>query len=155
MKMIALRFLLCGFAAMLVFSTPARAFEICETRCADYREGKCVREEQRCHEESPPQPMYGAIAYGRKSGAYGYSHGWSSRNKAESVALENCARHGGDCEPMLWFDRKCGAVVAPSSGTKAYWGYGDGVGQARAEALRQCEKDGGRQCQVKISHCSR
>jgi hypothetical protein len=30
-----------------------------------------------------------------------------------------------------------------------------GVGAARAQAMRQCTKDGGKNCEVKVSQCSR
>jgi hypothetical protein len=130
--------------------------QICTTTCSRYEEGECVEHMQMCNKETArPAPSYGAIAYGRTSGAYGFSHGWSSQKKAESVALQNCAQHGSDCESMVWFDRKCGAVTARSDSTAAYWGLGNGAGDANAEAMRQCTKDKGQHCTVKVTHCSR
>ena len=70
------------------------------------------------------------------------------------MALQNCAAHGKDCEVMVWFEFKCGAVVS-GKGTSAYWGLGDGAGAARADALGKCTKDGGgKACAVQVSECS-
>ena len=138
-----------AFAAI----APARA-QVCSTMCSRYEEGNCVEHEQTCVTPPAPKPSYGAIAYGRKSQAFGYSFQWDSQAKAESTALQNCAKNGPDCEVMVWFDRKCGAVAARSDSTVAYWGLGETVGQARTTAISQCTKDGGRQCGVKVSQCS-
>jgi len=103
---------------------------------------------------SVPSVSYGAIAYGRSSGAWGYSYRWGSRAKAERVALQNCAQHGNDCEVMVWFDRKCGAVASGESET-AFWGLGDSEGEARRDALRKCADDGRKSCEVQVSRCSK
>jgi Domain of unknown function (DUF4189) len=150
-----MRYMAAGFAVALALGWHAPAWaQDCTTTCDEYDNGTCVIERHTCTFE-PPKPSYGAIAYGRKSGAYGYSHGWGDQAKAESVAMENCAQHGSDCEVMVWFDRKCGAVAARSDSTIAYWGLGDGAGAANSQAMSQCTKDGGRGCEVKVSHCSR
>jgi Domain of unknown function (DUF4189) len=65
-------------------------------------------------------PSYGAIAYGRTSGAWGSSDQWDSRVKAESTAMHNCQKHGDDCEVMVWFHDECGAVAA-GDGETAFW----------------------------------
>lgn len=100
-----------------------------------------------------PRYSYGAIAYGRTSGAWGYSHKWGSQGKAESVAKEKCAENGDDCEVMVWFDRKCGAVVA-SEDLSAFWGLGGSEAQASADAKNKCATGGGKACEVQVSHCS-
>jgi uncharacterized protein DUF4189 len=145
--------------AVLVFlagsAAPAWAWQSCSTECSRYEEGDCVEHTQTCTEVSPPPAeSFGAIAYGRTSGAYGFSYSWPSRAKAENVALNNCGTHGDDCEIMVWFDRKCGAVAA-GQGSSAWWGLGDTDGQARAAALDKCANDGGEDCEVKVSRCSR
>ena len=137
-----------------VWHAPARA-QVCNTTCSMYQEGECVEHTTTCTTPPPPPPAYGAIAYGKKSGAWGYSYHWDSRAKAESVAMENCSKNGNDCEVMVWFQRECGAVAAPADAGAAYWGLGDGEGAAREEAMRQCTKDGGKGCEVKVSQCSR
>jgi hypothetical protein len=143
-----------GVFFALTAGAPAIA-QVCTTTCSEYDEGECVEEEQTCTTPPPPPPAYGAIAYGRKSGAWGDSYNWDSQSKAESTALKNCAAHGKDCEVMVWFRNECGAVVS-GKGANAYWGIGDGIGAARGNALNKCTKDGGgKACTVQASECSR
>jgi hypothetical protein len=101
-----------------------------------------------------PARSFGAIAYGRASKAWGESYKWESQRKAESVAMQNCAKHGNDCEVMVWFERKCGAVAA-GEGATAYWGLGDSDGEARADAQSKCAKASGSDCEVQVSRCSK
>jgi hypothetical protein len=156
MRAVASQYVFVGsILLVLSASAPARAQQACETYCSNYSEGQCSAHETKCTDIAPPRPSYGAIAYGRKSGAYGFSYKWDSQSKAEGVAMQNCAKNGSDCEVMVWFDRKCGAVAAPRNSAAAYWGLGDGAGDANSHALRQCTKDGGKNCEVKVSQCSR
>jgi hypothetical protein len=148
------RFLLIGLVILGAFK-PAWAW-ICRTTCADYWEGKCIKERMECTDEpQAPTVSYGAIAYGGKSGAYGYSHGWSSQTKAERVAVENCSKHGDDCKAVVWFERKCGAVVVRSDSSAVYWGVGNSIAEAQKAAMDECTKDKGKQCTVKVFHCSK
>ena len=144
------------FGVLLGWAAPAWAWQSCSTECSRYEEGDCVEHTQTCTEETPPPPAesYGAIAYGRTSRAYGFSYSWPSRAKAESVAMNNCGQHGDDCEVMVWFDRRCGAVAA-GQGSTAWWGLGNSDGQARADALDKCANDGGEGCEIRVSQCSR
>ena len=138
----------------------APAWGVCFSNpyCGRYESGQCVEQIiPHCdYRTAPTAPSYsyGAIAYGRTSGAWGYSHRWGSQAKAESVAKENCAQRGDDCEVMVWFDRKCGAVVA-SEDSSPFWGLGDSDAQARAAAQDKCANGGGKACEVQVSHCSR
>jgi hypothetical protein len=97
---------------------------------------------------------YGAIAYGRRSGAWGYAVHRASQAKAESFARENCARHGNDCEVIGWFEDKCGAV-ASGEDANAFFGLGDSDGQARADARDKCAEGGSKVCEVRVSQCSK
>lgn len=107
-----------------------------------------------CKDTTAPAPRYGAIAYGRTSGAWGSSYQWDSRAKAESTAMQNCKEHGDDCEVMVWFHDKCGAVAA-TDGDTPFWGLGDSEEQARADAQSKCADGGGRGCEVQASQCSK
>ena len=147
-------FLAFALLSSLAVVLPAHA-QVCSTECSNYYQGNCIEHKQTCVTPPPPKPSYGAIAYGRKSQAFGYSFQWDSQAKAESVAMQNCAKNGADCEILVWYDRKCGAVVARADSTVAYWGLGDTVGQARTTAMSQCTEAGGRQCTLKVSQCSR
>jgi hypothetical protein len=146
-----------ALAVLIALSMSAQVQAQCTFGCNRYDQGRCV-EYRTCSPgtstPSAPAASYGAIAYGRTSMAWGYSNRWGSQAKAESVAMRNCAQHGKDCEVMVWFERKCGAVAA-DDGTTAYWGLGDSDGQARADAQTKCVKGGGNACEVQVSQCSK
>ncbi len=147
-----------GVLLVLAAGAPARVQAYCPNECKriDPEHGYCIEfgpVSPGCTESSAPAPSYGAIAYGRTSRAWGYSNRWGSQVKAESVAMNNCAQHGNDCEVMVWFERKCGAV-ASGEGTTAFWGLGESDGQARADAQNKCVQGGGKVCEVQVSQCS-
>jgi serine/threonine-protein kinase len=97
--------------------------------------------------------IYGAIAYSRKNGAYGYSHGWTNRKQAEKVALKNCRENGKGCKPAVWFYNSCGAVA--SDGRHVTWGQASTAGAAMQQALEKCNKKWFKgKCEGKVSHCS-
>jgi hypothetical protein len=136
---------------------PAWAIERCYTTCdQSYADRGCVTWRRHCQDDgAAPAISFGAIAYGRQSQAFGYSHGWDSQAKAEGVAMQNCGKHGTDCEVIVWFERKCGAVAARGDSKAVYWGLGNTPVEARKVAMDNCAKDNGRDCEVKVSHCSK
>ena len=143
------------FLGVVAQPAPARAACTYSYQCSNYIQGNCSAHETKetCTPDAPAH-SYGAIAYGRTSRAWGSSYRWGSQAKAESVAMQTCAQHGNDCEVMVWFDRKCGAV-ASGEGTTAFWGLGDTVGEARADAQNKCVNGGGKGCEVQASQCSK
>jgi Domain of unknown function (DUF4189) len=136
-----------------VLATTTAQAQFCSTTCSRYEEGQCVEHTQTCSTPSAPADSYGAIAYSRTSGAFGYSYKWASRAKAESVAMQNCAQHARDCQVTVWYDRECGAVAA-DQGPTAFWGTGNTVSQARTAAQNECMKGGRKGCAVQVSQCS-
>jgi hypothetical protein len=143
-----------GASLAMIISAQAQV-QNCTTTCDEYDQGECVVERHSCTEEPPPSPNFGAIAYGRHSGAWGYSYNWDTQKEAEENALAQCKKNDGpDCEVMVWYQRECGAV-ASADGDKAYWGIGDGGGAAGANALASCKKDGGKNCDIQVEKCSR
>jgi hypothetical protein len=138
---------------------PAQA-QTCQERCTEWdADGACIGHIFDCPTGvapfSSPKPTthFGAIAYGPKSGAYGYSFSWDTQAQAESTAMKNCAQNGNDCEVAVWFGQQCGAVVS-DVGTNYYWGLGKTSALAVADAKKTCAKQGGRICQTKVSQCS-
>jgi Domain of unknown function (DUF4189) len=127
--------------------------QVCQTVCSNYIEGQCSEHTTTCSTPQGPTASYGAIAYSRTTGAYGYSYSWGSRAKAESVALQNCAKRAKDCEATVWFNHRCGAVSS-DPGPTAFWGLGNTVSQARAAAQSLCMKGGRKGCEVQASSCS-
>ena len=146
-----------GVLLALAAAPAARAQIPCSTVCSRYDQGQCVEYTHYSCEGAAPSASasaYGAIAFGSKSRAWGVSDHWGSQAKAESAAMQSCKQHGSDCEVLVWFDRKCGAVVA-ADGAAAFWGLGDSEAQARADAQANCEKGGGTGCKVWAYQCSK
>jgi hypothetical protein len=108
--------------------------------------GECGRRLNDCYINECNKKTYGAIAYGTKSGAYGWSHDFEDAPSAENEALNQCRATGDDCQVVVDFWNTCAAVAA-DGGTVAY-GLGDDRGQAEDGAIASCEKDGGAQCEV-------
>jgi len=155
-----MRLILAASAAVVVSAAmvPGARAQFCNTPyCSRYESGECVQYSQLVctnTNHAGPTYSYGAIAYGRTSRAYGFSYSWGTQQKAEDVAMKNCSQHGSDCEVMVWFDRRCGAV-AQGNGTSAFWGLGTAAGAANADALGKCSKSGTKGCAVQVSKCSR
>lgn len=95
---------------------------------------------------------YGAIAYSPDSGEYGYSEQYTNRSQAEQRAKQECGKN--DCEIAAWFYNSCGALATDDNGT---WGGAQGGNEQRARqaALARCAKEGGKDCKVIVSRCSR
>jgi hypothetical protein len=147
-------------SAAIALSTtvvPARAQD-CRSSCSRYEEGKCIETVESCSETGgtahAPGPSFGAIAYSRTGGAWGYSYHWESQEKAEEVAKENCAQNATDCEIIVWFDRRCGAVASGNDGV-AFSGLGYSAVAARDDARNKCLAAGNTECEIEVSQCSR
>jgi serine/threonine-protein kinase len=82
---------------------------------------------------------YGAIAYSTATGAHGWSIDYPSRSAAESVALQNCRKHGADCVVPIWVRNGC-AALAVGSGNAYGSGWGTTRGLAESFALQSCRK---------------
>ena len=95
---------------------------------------------------------YGAIAYSADSGGIGYSEQFASRAQAEQRAKKECGKN--DCEIAAWFYNSCGALAADDDGT---WGGAQGGNEQRARqaAIARCIKEGGKNCKVIATQCSR
>lgn len=100
---------------------------------------------------------FGAIAYSRSTGNYGYSYGKASRPEAERVALGFCAAQrdrAQDCGVLVWFWNSCAALAKASNG--AYGGdHAADRPSAQQAALRICANYGGGDCRVIQTVCSR
>lgn len=115
----------------------------------------------RCSSEKAKE-SYGAIAYSKKDGSYGYSNGHESRKEAEKVAMKYCEKSGKSCKAQVWFQNSCGAVVTAQSKsfwgtgseTKVFWGVGRAKWYAQQNAMAACQKAGHKNCEAKVTHCS-
>jgi hypothetical protein len=96
---------------------------------------------------------YGAIAYSRRSGHYGYFRGAESQAGAERRALEKC--EGRDCRIVGWFRNSCGALATGEDGQVTGFGHDNRLDEAKERSVRNCRENGGRRCRVVISACAR
>ena len=161
---IILRNVVAGCAILVSSATPpAHASCFINSWCSnsyskEYSTSSCSYQRQSCDNSSPsstpqaPRRSYGAIAYSPDSGAWGYSEEYGSRAQAEGRARKECREK--DCEIATWFYNSCGAVAASNNGS---WGgaQGDDVRSAQQGAQARCAKEGGTNCKVLFSRCSR
>jgi len=96
---------------------------------------------------------YGAIAYSRRTGRYGYWKGAESRGGAERHAIEACEAR--DCKIEVWFRNSCGALATGEGGKVTGWAHDTNLHEAEEQAVRACRNEGGHHCHVLISSCSR
>ncbi len=96
---------------------------------------------------------FGAIAYSRHTGHYGYWKGADSQAGAERRAMEACK--GRDCKIEVWFRNSCGALATGEGGQIVGWAHEPNLHEAEDRAIRACRNEGGRRCRVLISTCSR
>ncbi len=153
--------LVCAALAMYVLPARADCVDDCQasTYCDDamHLSGECSELLNQCYqlECNRPSESFGAIAYGASSRAYGYSYDSPNADAAATIALNNCRKHGGDCEVVLSFSNSCGAVAAVGSGSSYAVGQGATRGQAEYVAVDNCRKDGGGDdCQVQVWSCA-
>ena len=144
-------------AALSLVPIAARAESIngCIDTCVDTFSGENQWElEQNCMNNCRNRVNYGAIAYDTGSGAWGDSYDYHSTDDANQRALSDCSREGPACKVVISFSETCAALAA---GDNSAWAanVGDGVGDARHNALVACARNGGRNCAIKVSTCAR
>ena len=147
---------------VMAVASPARASCFINSWCSnsydkEYNTSSCSYQRQSCDNSSPSSApvhrrSYGAIAYSAESGAWGYSEEYGSRAQAESRARKECRMN--DCEIAAWFYDSCGALAASDNGS---WGGAQGADVRRAQlgAQARCAKEGGTNCKILFSRCSR
>ena len=123
--------------------------------CQHYCDQLRLEEQSRSQESSARS--YGAIAYSASTKKFGSSWGLSTQGEAESRAIHECtllAKAEGDCIAHLWFYNSCGAI-ASGDDEAVSWGQNAREAAARQYALSGCVKNGGINCEVITSQCSR
>jgi hypothetical protein len=117
---------------------------------------ECLSRLQRCYqlECNKPKVVYGSIAYGEESTAWGYSFDMPDTASPDRRALSGCAARGNDCKVVVNFENSCGALAA---GTNKRYATGQASEreQAEAAALAGCKRNGGTDCDVKVWSCAR
>jgi hypothetical protein len=106
---------------------------------------RCMREQRAV--------SFGAIAYGERSRAFGYSFDQSDAARAERVALTNCRKNGDDCKIVSSFSNAC-AALASGAGNGFAAAEAKTREQAQKEALVACSRSTGGKCEVEVWSCS-
>ena len=114
--------------------------------------GECASKLNDCYISECNRTTYGAIAYGAKSGAFGWANDFNDAPSAEKEALSDCRANGDDCQVVVDFWNTCAAIAADQA-VVAY-GLGDTQGKAQDQAIAACTKDGGTQCVVQAWSCT-
>jgi serine/threonine-protein kinase len=97
---------------------------------------------------------FGAIAYSADTGKHTSTQNHGSRGEAESKAKRECGEN--DCEIAAWFYDSCGALATDQDDQET-WGGAQGANEARASqgAVARCVREGGKNCKVIATACSR
>lgn len=96
---------------------------------------------------------FGAIAYGERSHAFGYSFDQDSAAAAERVAMTNCRKNGEDCKLAASFTNACAAVASGAKDKFAVVQAGSRK-QAEADALAACAKSADGKCEIEVWTCA-
>lgn len=126
----------------------------CDSRM--HASGECLRRLQQCYqlECNKPKAVYGAIAYGEESTAWGYSFDMPDSASADRRALSGCAARGNDCKVVVNFENSCAALAAGINKRYAT-GQASDREQSEATALASCKRNGGEDCDIKVWSCAR
>jgi len=115
--------------------------------------GECGRRLNDCYINACNKTLYGAIAYGTESGAYGYSYDFADEQSAENEAMRSCSANGNDCKVVYQFWNSCAALAAASDGSYSIENA-DNEDAAQRRALAACEQKGGESCEIKVWSCT-
>lgn len=160
--------LVCGLisiAAVAVGDTSAKANECqdqCDARYHHCNMGTAWAAELTCATQLRACQMtcsakgFGSIAYSKKTRNLGFTLGHPSRDAAEKAAAQDCeVRSNGssDCQPLIWFRGRCGALALGDGGA---YGAAQHPSQVTAskEAITLCTKHG-ETCRVVLELCAR
>ncbi len=108
-------------------------------------------------EEAPPVTgAYGAIAYDKKTGAWGMADASQDKKSAKESALGYCKKKGDDCEIVESFSKSCAAIAA-GTGNRLGWAVNDDAKQAGLDAIKKCGEYGkngdNSRCFLQLYHC--
>ncbi len=98
-----------------------------------------------------PDPTYGAIVYSSTTDTVNYAYGYYSQGEATSAAQAGC---GADCQPVVWVQGGCAALVTSAEKQQASWAYSSSKSHAKSTAVRGCRAKGATDCSVRAWVCS-
>ena len=103
--------------------------------------------------QAPPSDAdtYGAIAYNKNTGRYGWSTNYKTQDEANDRALDECGR---GCRVVMRFWGEYRGALA--RGDNSAWGATSGPTDegTRRTAIETCRKYRGTNCSVLVSACN-
>jgi hypothetical protein len=96
-----------------------------------------------------PAAAFGALAVG-DSNASGYSANYGSESEARARALKEC---GATCQVVVVYQHTCSAFAGDKVSRIYGWAYAPTKETAHQMSLGFCRKEGGTQCEVRVSSC--
>jgi len=97
---------------------------------------------------------YGAIAYSRKTGAWGNVYGENSADDAKQKALSFCGRRADDCTVVASFSNTCAAVAVAQATGATFVVTNEKRGIAETQARLACTQQNSSGCRVASSVCA-
>lgn len=98
--------------------------------------------------------IYGALAYSKRDGSFGWSTGFGDSESANDYAMEKCGQRGKGCYVVISFSNLCASVSADDSGG-VFWGTAGTRQEAQHQSQLYCKRDGdAATCEIKIWACS-
>lgn len=163
------------FGIFLMPSTGFACYSQCAAQCGGTSDTGCIpmcmsscssTSDGAAQQGGSAAKQYGSIAFSKSTMSYGLSHNYASRQTAEAVAMDYCAKAPDmpkDCKVAVWFYNRCAALAIKSSSP----GKADGAWAAEHAASRRssekkamasCRKYAGqaaKECKIAESFCSR
>lgn len=96
--------------------------------------------------------MYGALAYSKADGAWGWWADATTQAAASKNALAKCSEHSSGCEVVLEFWNTCAAFATGSGGSYG-WAHGPDENQVQSKAVDFCSEHGSG-CEVRVWACT-
>ena len=132
--------------------TPSQAQNDCIDRCfntfSPMQNGGSTELRNECVSQCKgPSVTYGAIAYGPKTTANGYSYSKSNMADAVHTAMANC-------KSVVTFSSGCAAVAAVESKGAYSAGQGNSRAQSQSKAMSACTSAHGSGCQIEAWTCT-
>lgn len=97
--------------------------------------------------------LYGAIAYSKRDGSFGWSTGFGDSESANEYALDKCSQRGSGCYVVISFSNLCASVSVDTTGG-VFWGTAGTRQEAQRQSQLYCGRDGGPNCRVLAWACS-
>jgi hypothetical protein len=98
---------------------------------------------------------YGAIAWDKATGKYGWSRNQSSAQKADELALAGCGASGCEVVVRMTSAALCGALATTKDRKAVGAASRKTAADARLAALADCRKSTDGECVIRTSGCTK